>query len=309
MDTTCNITVIDNSDIVITKGYGGNAGRKLCYRIDGVDYMVKFPNSTRDIGDPDLRSYTTSPISEHVGSRIYESLGIAVHKTRLVECEGKIAVACKDFTSLGNFIPFSDIKNTIDETKITGSYGSSSRGERINDVLTVISNAPIFQDLEVEAKARFWKMFIVDAIILNNDRNNGNWGLLVDGEKISLAPVFDNGNAFFNKRTTSIFEKRIVDDALVDNDIDVSCSFFTNDSEHHIHPFDFMKFSDDEMLIEYMKEFVDSVNMSYVSEIINSIPEVFDNLSVIAPAQKRYYIKICERTIDRVKQALDSKNI
>ena len=70
-----------------------------------------------------------------------------------------------------------------------------------------------------------------------------------------------------------------------------------------------MKFSDDEMLIEYMKEFVDSVNMSYVSEIINSIPEVFDNLSVIAPAQKRYYIKICERTIDRVKQALDSKNI
>lgn len=42
-------------------------------------------------------------------------------------------------------------------------------------------------------------IFFID----NNDRNNGNWGLLIDmttGER-QLAPVYDNGNAFSNKAT------------------------------------------------------------------------------------------------------------
>lgn len=308
MKTVFDICKVNNSNVVITKGYGGNAGRKLCYKIDGIDYMVKFPNSTRDIGDPDLRAYTTSPISEFVGSKIYESLGIPVHETRLIECEDKIAVACKDFTNLGNFIPFTDIKNTVDEANISGSYGSSSRGERINDVLAVISNAPIFRNIEAKAIERFWKMFIVDAIILNNDRNNGNWGLLVDGDKISLAPVFDNGNAFFNKRKSSMFEKRLADFTLVENDIDVSCSFFTDDFDHHIHPFEYMARSSDEIMNNCIKEIIDSINLSVIKAIINSIPEEFEGISVIEPVQKSYYIKIVERALSRLEFLADNQN-
>lgn len=35
-----------------------------------------------------------------------------------------------------------------------------------------------------ETKNKFWNMFIIDALIGNTDRHNGNWGLLVNTEKM-----------------------------------------------------------------------------------------------------------------------------
>ena len=43
----------------------------------------------------------------------------------------------------------------------------------------------------------FWDMFVVDALIANNDRHNGNWGLLSNGYESRLAPVFDCGGCLF----------------------------------------------------------------------------------------------------------------
>ena len=42
-------------------------------------------------------SYTTSPISEYIGSHVYEIIGIPVHKTMLGIKDKKVVVACKDF--------------------------------------------------------------------------------------------------------------------------------------------------------------------------------------------------------------------
>lgn len=42
-------------------------------------------------------SYTTSPLSEFLGSKIYELLGYDVHKTLLGIRNNKLVVACKDF--------------------------------------------------------------------------------------------------------------------------------------------------------------------------------------------------------------------
>ena len=42
-------------------------------------------------------------------------------------------------------------------------------------------------------KEWFWDMFIVDALIGNWDRHNGNWGFLyeVDTDRMKIAPVYD----------------------------------------------------------------------------------------------------------------------
>lgn len=43
-------------------------------------------------------------------------------------------------------------------------------------------------------------MFVVDALIGNPDRNNGNWGLIYkDHDILGLAPIYDNGNCLFDK--------------------------------------------------------------------------------------------------------------
>ena len=52
-------------------------------------------------------SYTTSPISEYIGSYVYEIIGIPVHKTMLGIKDKKVVVACKDFHK-NNLIVFED---------------------------------------------------------------------------------------------------------------------------------------------------------------------------------------------------------
>lgn len=46
---------------------------------------------------------------------------------------------------------------------------------------------------------RFWDMFIVDALIGNFNRHNGNWGFLYNGyeDSMQLAPVFDCGSCLY----------------------------------------------------------------------------------------------------------------
>lgn len=45
----------------------------------------------------------------------------------------------------------------------------------------------------------FWDMFIVDALIGNWDRYNGNWGFLYNPvtDEVEIAPVFDCGSCLF----------------------------------------------------------------------------------------------------------------
>ncbi len=47
-----------------------------------------------------------------------------------------------------------------------------------------------------ETKKKFWDMFIIDALIGNTDRHNGNWGFLVNTEmnEIKFSPIYDCGS-------------------------------------------------------------------------------------------------------------------
>ena len=63
--------------------YGGRAGQKEGILIDGEPWIAKYPRTTRDLEGKHLPPYTSSPVSEYVGARIYASLGIPVHETML----------------------------------------------------------------------------------------------------------------------------------------------------------------------------------------------------------------------------------
>ncbi len=76
----------------------GRAGQKEGILVDGVPWIAKYPRTTRDLQGKNLPPYTSSPVSEHLGARIYASLGIPVHETMLGYRNGKIVCACKDFT-------------------------------------------------------------------------------------------------------------------------------------------------------------------------------------------------------------------
>ena len=280
------------------KGYGyrGNAGRKLPYLYNGNVWMVKFPGSTKDMTGKHLPSYTSSPISEYLGSHIYETLGIDVHKTVLGQCEGKIVVGCRDFTQNATLFEYSQIKNTVDDTLISGSYGSSAHGERLSDVLRVIQTSDEFEGLREKVVERFWDMFVVDAFIHNNDRNNGNWGLLVSKYTLDLAPVYDNGNAFFNKRNPSLFKTRLSEETLLEEDALSGRSFFLDNDDKHLNPLEFFETTKDENCRTALKRFVARVDLAKIFAIIDDIPHKAFGQVVIEEQQREFYKELLEKT-------------
>ena len=58
-------------------------------------------------------------------------------------------------------------------------------------------------------KGVFWKCAVIDCFINNNNRNNGNWGLLYEEGKYRLAPIYDNGAALSNKLSDKQIYKEI----------------------------------------------------------------------------------------------------
>ena len=56
-------------------------------------------------------------------------------------------------------------------------------------------------------------MFIVDALIGNWDRHNGNWGFLYDAhtDRMTLAPSFDCGSSLYPQADEEIMQAVLTD--------------------------------------------------------------------------------------------------
>lgn len=185
--------------------YGGNAGGKNGIVYDGRNWMLKYPKYIKNMDKVDV-SYSTSPLSEYLGSSIYKILGYDVHNVLLGERNSKIVVACEDFeTENKKLLEMRTIKNNVNKTL----------SEELDMVYDEIENAHVV-DLSVlmlhfkhnsiinsipGLEERFWDQAVIDILINNNDRNNGNWGILRNtftGQD-EIAPVFDNGGSFHDK--------------------------------------------------------------------------------------------------------------
>ena len=133
-------------------------------------YLVKFP-------DPICKknkniSYINNAFSEYVGSNIFRLVGMKVQNTILGEYEynGKIKIvwACEDFTD-ENYILY-EFENLALSTNPDKKIDTE-----LNDILEVLNEASDKFNFS-EVKASFWDMFVIDSLIGNTDRHNGNWG-------------------------------------------------------------------------------------------------------------------------------------
>lgn len=276
--------------------YGGRSGSKYAIMINGERWMIKFPENTKDFkgrekNNVHLPSYTASPLSEYIGSQIYQSLGIPVHETMLGIRDNKLVVACKDFDPLHRLVEYGQIKNSLTDIDVNLVHSSSGeQGEALTDVLNVIATAPVFQKTP-GVKERFWDMFIVDAFLRNNDRNNGNWGIFINADGSGkLAPVYDNGNCLFNKRNPSVAERRIANERDIFQDaLGTGVSFFTDENDKNIHPFQYIESTGNPDCRAALQRFVKHLDVKVIDRIVEEIPEDFQDIQIITAAQKEHY--------------------
>ena len=259
--------------------YGGRAGQKEGILIDGEPWIAKYPRTTRDLEGKHLPPYTSSPVSEYVGARIYASLGIPVHETMLGYRAGKVVCACKDFTYPDKrLFEFREIKNALSDDD-AGFNSAPSDGESVylGDVLATIETSDLLRAMP-GVRERFWDMFVVDAFIKNPDRHNGNWGLLMDvGRSYELAPVYDLGSSLFSKRSPSLAESRLTGDENIEQDAfgtNVSCYRLPSEDGRGraIHPFEYLASTRNPDLDAALVRFVETVDMEAVCALIDSVP-------------------------------------
>ena len=189
------------------KSYAGANGSKIAVVYEGDLYMLKFPGAARQ--NQDL-SYANGCISEYLGSHVFELAGIPAQKTLLgtytLNGKEKLVVACKDFTVTGLVLQdFTSMKNTVLDSDSNGT------GTELNDIMEAIETQTMIDPAVLTR--HFWDMFIVDALIGNWDRHNGNWGFLYNTvtDEVQIAPIFDCGSCLFPQADESIM-RAVLDD-------------------------------------------------------------------------------------------------
>ena len=279
--------------------YGGKAGDKEAITINGEYWIVKYPKTTKDMKG-DLDSYTTAPLSEYIGSHIYQILGIETHETILGIRENKLVVACKDFCKEeGALREIRTLKNAHNKQlseALEQSFSSTPADNHYVDLETMMVHFkynPMF-NLVPDMQTRFWEQFIVDMFINNNDRNNGNWGVLYENGKYRLAPVFDNGASFSNKVPDRKLAVLLSSENTMMQSV-ASCTSVYTKEDHHIHGKDMVNITNE----CYLKTALDIIpkikdKMDEIRDFINDIPEKCGNFDVCSSIRKQFYIRSME---------------
>lgn len=272
--------------------YGGDAGRKVGILIDDEPWLLKFPGPTGHLVGS-VPSYTSAPLSEYLGSQVYGLLGIPVHETRLGIREGKVVCACRDFVQGSErLVEFRDLKNSLSDDEPGFSEApSSGRGVVLADVRAAIHRIPVLAAIP-SVSERFWDMFVTDAFIRNIDRNNTNWGILMNGTPARLAPVYDNGGSFFNKRTERTLESRLTDPEKLRMDAMDVRSCYTDDRGHQIAPLKYLMSAGDEECNAAVLRFMDRYEPACFEELLQSIPSQTYGVTVITDAYRDYHTRV-----------------
>ena len=273
-----NIVDFTNCKIVPKKAFGGANGKKISIEYNGDLYMLKFPPSADN--KPTELSYTNSCISEHIASSIFSMLGIDSQKTILgtysVNGKEKIVCACKDFTADGSqFYDFSAIKNTIIDSEHQGA------GTELEDILETIEKQRFVDPNEL--LEFFWDMFVVDALLGNFDRHNGNWGFLVDNDGSSyIAPVFDCGSCLLPQADENIMKSVLSDKDALNSRVYQYPTSAIKEGNSKINYFDFLSNCTNSDCNDAVKRIFDVIDFDKINKFIDDVP-------YISELQKEFY--------------------
>ena len=273
------------------KTYAGANGSKIAVVYDGELYMLKFPGAARL--NQDL-SYANGCISEYLGSHVFELAGISVQKTLLgtytLNGKEKIVVACKDFTATGWVLQdFTSMKNTVLDSDSNGT------GTELNDIVEAIDKQTMIDPAVLSR--HFWDMFIVDALIGNWDRHNGNWGFLYNTvtDEVQLAPIFDCGSCLFPQADESIMRTVLEDPAEKELRIFERPLSAIRQDDQKINYFDFISSLKNPDCNAALKRIVPKLRQQDIRELV-------DNTPFISKLQKEFY---CTMLSERKERILD----
>jgi len=166
------------SEILSLVAYTGNTNLRISRRQPS-EKSAALSRFSRSVGDDDFRDSYREPYRELYASQIASAMNLDAVHYDVENWKGILASKCKLFTDINTaFIPIGRIVKSGGISAVIKYY--DSLGGRFFDAIR--------------------DMLVFDALIYNEDRHFGNFGLLRDnitGEIKAPAPIFDNGLSLF----------------------------------------------------------------------------------------------------------------
>ena len=282
--------MLDLTNAIEEINYYKGSEKKKTLVYEGKKYLVKFPDPIREKGKN--ISYINNAFSEYVGSNIFRLCGFNVQNTMLAiykynERE-KIVCACEDFTDRNHILyEFENLAlSTNPDKKIE---------TELDDIMDVIAeNKMINSD---ETKKKFWDMFIIDALIGNTDRHNGNWGFLVNTEmnEIKFSPIYDCGSCL-NPMLEDCELSKLSDVEL--KKLAINCYSCIKINGKKINYMSFLKQMEN-------KDCNDAIRRVFERIKIDNIYELIENMEEISDIRKNFYKKIIEIRYEILKEVYE----
>ena len=270
-----------NCRIVLSRAYNGANGSKIAVLYQGDVYMLKFPPSGE--GKPTALSYTNSCFSEHIASSIFNLLGIRAQETALgtytVKGKTKTVCACKDFTGRGkHLLDFCSIKNTILDSDSNGS------GTELDDIMDTIDkqqyvSPPLLRE-------HFWNVFIVDALLGNFDRHNGNWGFLYDENRneAEIAPVYDCGSCLLPQADEKVMREVLTSEPALNARVYQFPTSAIKLKGRKINYYDFLTGGSDSDCVRALLQMMERIDLNQIGEFIYGVEGITE-------LQKEFYLR------------------
>lgn len=252
---------------ILPNQYGGSEKKKTVILDDGNKYLLKFPDPTREI-HRDV-SYINNAISEYVGCKIYHSVGIPVQDVIIGSYydektgKEKVACACKDLLLDGYTMHEAELLE-MDSLELVGKISSFKVADQLIENLGSCNSD--------EIRRLYRKQFIIDTLISNKDRHNGNWSVLYDGKEYLPCPIYDCGSSLF---------PLLSDDEITEQNINVlslgATSILVDENEKRINYHNYWTSSSiDNMLKEELLKLVGKISISKINGIIDDCPYITD---------------------------------
>lgn len=274
--------LVDFSNAIeIAPEYTGSEKKKTMI-LDNKKYLVKFPDPNRSTK---LEiSYINNVYSEYIGSKIFEICGFETQKVILgtYSKDGKkrVVCGCEDFTDENTkLVEFEKFENA--------SIEQNPFKRELKDIFHIIESGVYNIDMN-DLKEKFWDMFIIDCLIGNEDRHNGNWGFLknIKDEKLVFAPIYDCGSCLF-----SVFTDEKIQECLEKGSKMQDCikntSSAVRDNGAKIKYFEFITSLKNKDCNNALVRMYSKIDMKKIYNLI-------DEIDIISDVRKKFYKEVIE---------------
>lgn len=262
----------------LKRGYAGANGNKISVRYNGDIYMLKFPGGAKVNKN---MHYANGCISEYLGCHIFELAQIPVQNTVLgTYYDGKkerLVVACKDMTSVGIVLQdFASIKNQSVTSERNG-YGTE-----LEEILYTFDEQRAVDPEQL--REFFWSMFVVDALIGNWDRHNGNWGFLYNQstDEMSIAPVYDCGSSLYPQADENVMQLVLSDAGERRTRIYNRPVSAIRMNDKKINYYDYISSMENDDLNKALLKIVPCIKETVIKDLVDTTPTLSD-------LQKNFY--------------------